>query len=149
MPDPDLSLASLDRSKPFGTVHGEPKDGVHFWQDGLPFDAQGKLALATLTDEQRLRAERLARKSARLAPRRAAAAAAVEAADQEQAPAAGDVNLEAWLRGDAKYLYDAVRTAIRGRYQKDCPSIGDAVEFLVLEVQLVDRKLVAKRLLPK
>ncbi|MGA2129819.1 MAG: hypothetical protein ABSG76_27115 [Xanthobacteraceae bacterium] len=146
MPDIDLSPASLDRSKPFGTVHGDLKDGVHFWQDGLPFDAQGKLAGASLTDEQRVRAERLARKSARLAPRQAAAAGAV---DEEQAPDAGDVNLEAWLRGDAKYLYDAVRTAIRGRYQKDCPSIGDAVEFLVFEVKLVDRKLVAKRLLPK
>ena len=147
MPDLELSLASLDRSKPFGTVHGDLKDGIHFWQDGLPFDAQGKLVGARLTDEQRVRAERLARKAARLAPRQAAATGAAEAADEE--PDAGDVNLEAWLRGDAKYLYDAVRTAIRGRYQRDCPSIGDAVEFLVFEVQLVDRKLVAKRLLPK
>jgi len=142
---------TLDRSRPHGTVHGVIDDGVHFHQEGLPFDAHGRLVAARLTDEQRAKAERLARKSARLAPRDlpGGAGGAAEPGDEEQAADCGDVNLDAWLRGEAKYLYDAVRSAIRGRYQRDCPSIGDAVEFLVFEVQLVDRKLVAKRLLPK
>ena len=38
----------MDRSRPFATVHGDrgpgdPHAGVHFYQDGLPHDAQGFL----------------------------------------------------------------------------------------------------------
>jgi hypothetical protein len=146
----------LDRSKPFGKVHGTIGPGEpHYHQDGLPFDAHGNLLAAGLTADQVTLAERKARRAKRRAPReeRAEGAAAVAAGELDDEDVAdsdpGDVNLEAWLRGDAKYLFDAVRTAIRARYTRDCKSIGDAVEFLVFEENLVDRKTVSQMLLPK
>jgi hypothetical protein len=142
---------TLDRSKPHGKVHGLIEDGVHYHQDGLPFDAHGVLVGRGLTEAQRAKAERLAKRAARLAPREDTSDGAGGAApdDDGDTAEAGDVNLEAWLKGDAKYLFDAVRGAIRTRYSRDVKSIGDAVEFLVLEESLVSVEKVSKRLMPK
>lgn len=156
-----MTTVTLDRSKPHGKVHGEITDGIHYHQDGLPFDAHGRLVERDLTEAQRAIAERKARRTARRAPRDGLPAGAGGAApepgdgvpgggdDDGEPTDPGDVDLEAWLTGDAKYLFDAVRTAIRTRYARDVKSIGDAVEFLVLDERLVERKAVARRLLPK
>jgi len=172
----------LDRSKPHGTVHGVIADGVHYHQDGLPFDAHGLLVGDGLSDAQKVLAERKDKRAKRFAPAARGTAEADPGADDaedtdapadesvdasaeeatdsnadapadesadESADGAADVDLEAWLTGDAKYLFDAVRGAIRARYTKDVKTIGDAVEFLVLDEKLVPRRRVAARLLPK
>jgi len=65
MSDP---IVRLDRSKPHGIVYGVIEDGVHFHQDGLPFNAHGHLVAAKLTEEQRAKAENKARRRAKAAP---------------------------------------------------------------------------------
>ncbi|HLN10742.1 MAG TPA: hypothetical protein VK281_17525 [Xanthobacteraceae bacterium] len=150
MSDP---IVRLDRSKPHGIVYGVIEDGVHFHQDGLPFNAHGHLVAAKLTEEQRAKAENKARRRAKAAPGDDAAepvkAASRGAPDPQADDTPGDVNLDAWLRGEQKYLFDAVRTAIRSRYNRDVGAIADAVEFLVLEESLVPIDQVTPPLRPK
>jgi hypothetical protein len=45
----------LDRSRDYGEVHPAGTLGIHFRQDGLPFDHEGKLVLDQLTKEQTAR----------------------------------------------------------------------------------------------
>jgi hypothetical protein len=145
----DFSTLRLDRSRAHGTVHGVIQDGVHYHQDGLPFDAHGSLLIDRLTEEQLALATRKARRGKRAAPGDEAADPSKQAAERD-ADDAG-VNLELWLRGEQKYLFDAVRTAVRARYSRDVASIGDAVEFLTLELHppLVPAGEVTRRLAPK
>jgi hypothetical protein len=144
----DFSAVRLDRSKPHGTVHGVIEDGIHYHQDGLPFDAHGRLIVDRLSPDQLAFAERKGRRSAR-ANARGGGQNRHDAG--KDAPAeAGDVDLAAWLRGEGKYLFDEVRGAIRKRYSRDVASIGDAVEFLTQELvpPLVAIDAVARRLAP-
>jgi hypothetical protein len=159
----------LDRSRYHSTVHGErtpddPLAQVHYYQDGLPFDAAGHLVEDALDDEQKSRLVRTTNKQAPpptdVAPADAGAHGhgAAESADVEDkadapasaaAPVADEpVNLELWLTGEAKYLFDQVQAAIRQRYSKTVNTVVDAVEFLVLEQSLVDIGKVAKKLAP-
>ena len=43
----------LDRSRYFATVHGEFDDEVRYWQDGLPFDAHGRIVIIGSPDHIR------------------------------------------------------------------------------------------------
>jgi len=45
--------AQLDRSRYFATVHGEFDDEVRYWQDGLPFDAHGRIVIIASPDDVR------------------------------------------------------------------------------------------------
>jgi len=58
------------------------------------------------------------------------------------------VNLELWLTGEQKYLFDQVQAAIRARYSRSVNTAVDAVDFLVLEQSLVDIDKVSKKLAP-
>jgi hypothetical protein len=153
MTDQQLNVR-LDRSKPHGTVHGVIEDGVHFHQGGLPFDAKGHLVTHGLTEAQVAIAERRARRGRKAAPgddagdpvRVASRGAPDDDGNDAPGAEADEVNLESWLRGDAKYLFDTVRAAIRNRYSKDVKSIGDAVEFLVADEKLMATTDVTRRL---
>lgn len=144
----------MDRSKYFSTVHGEREPGdphalVHFYQDGLPFDSQGFL-LPEHPDSVKLQAvvDRKLKKAAKLAggnrdvpdvtdPAYTAGAAAQpvpppdEDEDDDAEPTVDDINIEAWLRGEANYEWFAVTSAIHKRYAKRVSKQVDAVDFLV------------------
>jgi hypothetical protein len=143
----------MDRSKDFSTIHGErtPDDRharVHFYQDGLPFDAQGFYLDGFLDDSSdpdgkiRALAERRLRK---LEGQALPADADAEALDEELAKAGAkggagqgdDVNLEAWARGEAQYIFGEVRAAIKKRFGQVVKDQKGAIELLALDEKVV------------
>jgi len=138
----------LDRSRPFATVHGErapgdPHQSVHFAQDGIHFDAQG-LHLDDLIEDEKVRAlvdKRLKRqiKAAPAAETAESTDASDDADETEQSGSdpAGDVNLDAWLRGDAKYPWFAITKAVRERYHQNLTRLVDVLEFLVFDLKVI------------
>lgn len=153
----------LDRSKDFSTVHGErppgdPHAGVFFFQDGLPFNAQGVCVddHPSVVGNEKLQAV-LAKKLRKLNKSRPIATdtaladaavtdnttAVVEDDDDEedddgpsgQQPGPDGllppVDLKRWLRGDEDYIWNDVSNAIALEYTKRPANKRDAVNFLV------------------
>jgi hypothetical protein len=140
----------MDGSKYFSTVHGErppgdPLQHVHFYQDGLPFDAGRVLLADMIKDDERLKA--LAAKKLSRQPKQKAVEIVDDDDDDDHTPqdqpddeddGDGDVNLEMWLTGDVKYIFAKIRATIADRYQKrGINSIDNAVVFLVIEQKVV------------
>jgi hypothetical protein len=139
----------MDGSKYFSTVHGErppgdPLQHVHFYQDGLPFDAGRLLLTEMIENDERLKA--LAAK--KLSRQKKQVVAVVETdddgdhtpqdVDDDEDDNDSDVNLEMWLTGDVKYIFAKIRATIADRYQKrGINSIDNAVVFLVIEQKVV------------
>ena len=148
----------MDRSKDFSTIHGERTPGdpharVHFFQDGLPFDSQGFYLDGFLDDssdpEGKLRAlvERRLRK---LEGQPLPADADAEALDEQVAKAGAkggagqdDVNLEAWARGEAQYIFGEVRAAIKKRFGQVVKDQKVAIELLALDEKVVPEDQIA------
>jgi hypothetical protein len=144
-------MRTLDRSRYFATEHGEFEDAARYWQDGLAFDADGKLVKARLTPKppRRLDAEG-AVASPPAAPDDSAAAAPEAAAPAApESPPHGEVDLERWLKGAARYVPTKVFAAVKRRYARRVTTFAEAVDFLVGEVKLVPRADVAPQLRPK
>jgi hypothetical protein len=141
----------MDGSKYFSTVHGErppgdPLQHVHFYQDGLPFDAGRLLLTEMIENDERLKA--LAAKKLSRQPKQKAVEIVDDGDDGDHTPqdqpddeddGKSDVNLEMWLTGDAKYDFNKhIRGAIADRYQRrGINSVLNAVEFLVNEQKIV------------
>lgn len=148
----------IDKSKAFSTVHGErtpgdPHANIHFYQDGLPYNAQGFYVDGKLDDtsdpEGKLRAlvERRLRK---LEGQSLPADADAELKDQIAAANApggkgggDDVNLEAWARGEAQYIFGEVRSAIKKRFGLNVKDAKAAVECLALDEKIVPEEALA------
>jgi len=141
----------IDKSRPHSTIHGERgPDDPHklsaFHQDGIYFDAQG-LHLDHLIEDDKTRAlvdKRLKRQT------KAARPAAEQDGDDDGDDndigggkqgggddAAADVNLESWLRGDAKYQWFAITKAVRDRYHQNITKQRDMLEFLVFDAKVI------------
>jgi hypothetical protein len=146
---------TLDRSRDHATVHGErgpndPHSTVFFYQNGLPFDAEGNL-IETHPDLQgdgkeavkrraivtklQTRAEKQAEKQAE----RETAVAAGETVDDdglddEAGDAGGDVkivDLGKWARGEQKYMWTAVSNAITDKFKQRVVSKAEGIKLLV------------------
>lgn len=148
----------MDRSRPHSTVHGErppgdPHAGIHFYQDGLPYDAQEFFVEGHLDDANdkngKLRAlvERRLRKLQGQTTAADAAAEVIE--DDPPLPGANkagdddDVNLVAWARGETQYLFGNVREAIRKRYSQVVKDQHGAVDCLIDEKVVTEDDLSA------
>jgi hypothetical protein len=169
-----MSDLRLDRSKYFSTVHGDrtPEDPhfrVAFLQDGLPFDCNGELVpddgrtepWEGIAEGQKIKftplydvpmRERLAKKKERLA-KRAAKPDTSEEPEQKTANAAAradaaadDVDLVAWLRGEASYETYLLFAAARKRFSIAYSKLGQLVEDLVLDHKLIEERELAPRL---
>lgn len=151
----------MDRSKPFSTIHGDRGPGdqhqfVQFKQDGLPFDAEGKLLIEAISvddTKNREKAKRLIeRAKARAGGEKAPAVPEPQkASDQDSlntgtdetdhdsgaGGGAGEVNLEAWLRGEQKWPWFQIAAAIRTRFAKNVTKQADAVQFLVRDEKII------------
>lgn len=146
----------MDKSREHSTIHGErtpddPHAGVHFYQDGLPFDAQGILCAdhrdlqgdskqAVKLREIVERKMKKASKSQKIVDGEAPAAPADDD-DEPEAPEADDnepVNLEAWARGEQKVAWNDVSQAIARRFKRRVTGKLDAIEFLI------EQKVIAK-----
>jgi hypothetical protein len=148
----------MDKSKTYSTVHGErtpgdPHAGIFFYQDGLPFDSQGFYVDGKLDDSNdadgKLRAlvERRLRKLANKATPADADAEADEALSAANAQTgkggADDVNLEAWARGEAQYIFAEVRAAIKKRFGLNVKDAKAAIECLSLDEKIVPEEALA------
>jgi hypothetical protein len=152
----------MDRSKDFSTVHGERAPGdpdakTHFLQNGLPFDINGHLLFdhadfeLAKGDDCSKQAKKL-RDLAELKLKKASKGKPVVPSSDTDAPSeAGEevgaqtdiddddeaepeeVNLEAWMRGEAEYQWNLVTQQIARRYKRRVSNKGDAIEFLFKE----------------
>lgn len=146
----------LDRSRYFAEVHGQRVPGdkhqfVHFIQDGIHFDASG-LHLDDLVEDDDTRAlvDRRLKKQVKAAKGGEAGGGGGDNSDpgsKDSGSESGDVNLEAWLRGEARYDWFKITKAARDRYQVNKTKQADMVDCLVNEVKLVPRDQVAPDLL--
>lgn len=144
---------TLDRSRPYGTVH-PPFEGMHFEQDGYPFDHEGRLVEKLLKPEQKQALEKKAAARAAKAPpasggetgapngespSKPTEPAAEGAGDGNKSDEADDdgINLEQWLRDPATANFKDVRVAIKERYSVWHTAKDGAVDFLVNEVKLL------------
>jgi hypothetical protein len=139
----------MDRSRPFGTIHGERTPGdkyalAHFSQDGIFFDAQG-LHIDELVEDDKVRAlvDRRLKKSSKPAADGDAGGSDETDTDPAETKPAGsdsapeDVNLEAWLRGEAKYPWFAITKRVRERYSQNISKQVDMIEFLVMDEKVI------------
>ncbi len=147
----------LDRSKPFATIHGQrhpddPHLRAKFQQDGIHYDSEG-LHIDSLIadDETRALVDRRLKRQARSAPKKDGAG---EGSDGDPGDGSSgssgddDVNLEAWLRGEAQYQWFAITKLVRDRFKMNITKQADMVDFLVNEQKVipladVDPKLAA------
>lgn len=126
----------MDKSRPFSTVHGERPPGdpharIFFYQDGIPFNSEG-LMLARLIDSTDEKLMALAERMQKRANAAAQKRGGEEGSGEGEKDADDDiVNLDAWLRGERRYLWPHVTNRIAAIYKKRVNSIRDAVEFLV------------------
>jgi hypothetical protein len=134
----------LDRSNYHSSVHGEFQSLTHYWQDGLPFDEHGHLVINDCTPEMLERAGAKAPKTASPPP----SDPPKPGSKGEPEPLTeGDVNLELWAKGEARYHPGKVFAAIRERYSKSVTTFGDAIEFLVYDLKLIPASEASKKLL--
>ncbi|MET4187617.1 hypothetical protein ABIB86_000434 [Bradyrhizobium sp. JR1.7] len=153
------SKLRMDRSKPFGTVHGERQPGdlhqnTHFFQDGMPFDAHGLLIYEAIEDPK---IKALAdRKLKKLPAAKPAAEGDDDGAGDDDSdndtggddtpPASSspeEVNLESWLRGEASYPWFAITKAVRERHSNNISRQPEMVEFLVRDLKIIPEDQVA------
>ena len=137
MADPKVRM---DRSRDFSSIHGErsPSDRhamVHFYQDRLPFDAQGFLIPdhpdVLENSELKKLVEGKLKKAAKAKPEAGDLDAPSD--DKDGADDAGPVNLSAWARGEGKWPWQEVSNAIGKRFNRRVPNKQAAIEFLVDE----------------
>jgi hypothetical protein len=149
----------MDRSKPFATVHGERSPGdvhqnIHFFQDGMPFDAGGLLVYEAIEDPKiKALADRKLKKLPAAKPEADGDGADDDDRDNDaggdSAPPVStptspdDVNLEAWLRGEASYPWFAITKAVRERHSNNISKQAEMVEFLVRDLKIVPEDQVA------
>lgn len=159
----------MDRSRPYGEVHGERAPGdvhanVHFFQDNMPFDAQGLLVYDAITDDEvkKVADRKLKKLSSKDAPAEVeddgdgdddndASPSSTDAASAASVTP-GDVNLESWLRGEANYQWSKITKVVRERYHQNISKQADMVAFLVLDEKVIPENQVAAdlmALLPK
>jgi hypothetical protein len=159
-------VVRMDRSRDHATVHGDrlPADvhvNVHFYQNGLPFNAAGIL----IADHPDIEADpKLQARVARLLEKAAKARAAAPGNDaddpddedrDEDDRLDGDegegtdndpepVNLEAWARGEQEVPWQQVSDAIARRFSRRITGKRDALELLienhVLSIGAVSKK---------
>lgn len=116
----------LDKTRPHGTVHGE--HGASYEQDGFLFNHEGHLIEELLTPELRDKLAAMAKKAAAKAP-----AEEGDGDDDGKGIDPDAINLELWLRGEAKYNFDAVRKEVKRRFGVWKTGKADVVEVLVEE----------------
>lgn len=147
-PPPAVQIR-MDRSRAHSEIHGsrmpgDPHYGVHYYQDGLPHDAQGFLITehsdyeGNSADAQKRRAtlEKKMRKATAAAAARKVETALDEGDEDGEEGELEPINLDAWVRGQQALEWIDVTQAIAQRYKKRISKIDDAVPFLVDEMKI-------------
>lgn len=141
-------ILNLDRTKHFSSVHGDQLAyNLGFIQDGIPFDAGGRLIKELFEPGNRKTLDRdfpgagkaMARKLARLADEHKAAAAAdiADTANKlgEQQPhdedPDADIDLVAWAEGKIKLLPHVVYRVAKRRFSKFFRTYAEVVAHMI------------------
>lgn len=137
----------LDRSRVRSTIHGErapgdPHQFAFFLQDGIHFDAHGFHLEELLDDKTRALVEKRLKRQTKAAPKEEDAGDGDDGdadPDSKQGSGSdpGDVNLEAWLRGEAKYQWFSVTKVMRERYHQNMSKQVDVIEWLVYDQKII------------
>lgn len=139
----------MDKSRDYATCHGERTSGnshaaVHFYQNELPFDAQGILIFdhpdfepesekpSAKAIRLRERVEKLMAKAIKSA-RPKAEGNSSEVEDDDSGTSDGPANLEMWARGEVRVPWNEVTQAIAKRFSRRVSNKHDAIELLVQE----------------
>ena len=153
---PEDIKVRMDKSRSYSEVHGtrgpgDPHQNVHFYQDGLPYDAQGFLLLdhpelkgdsKEAVKKREIAAKKVKRAMADHSRKKVAVQAEGgpdmprgidDVDDDEDVEEQAEVNLAEWLAGRQQVEWNDVSQAIAGRFKKRVASIADAVIFLVEE----------------
>lgn len=150
----------LDRSRYHATIHGErapgdPHQQAHFKQDGIYFDSHGLHLDHLLDSKTRAVVENRLKKQGKAAPGDDADGASENSGGDANTGGAGaassgaEVNLESWLRGEAKYDWFAITKAVRERYHANLTKQVDVIEFLVFDHKVVTEEQLAPDLRAK
>lgn len=165
-------LIRIDRTRPMSTVHGDrtpddPHYRVHFMQQGLPFDANGRLipddgktepfkglvegVVTTFHPLYTPAMRELVQK--KLDRLKKGIPVQPEELDPELDPegelqaASEDVNLESWLRGEAQYPAGLIFAACKKRFHKNHVTLRSVIDDLVNEEKIIPEADVATSLL--
>jgi hypothetical protein len=151
-----MTADTLDRSRPYGTVHGEETDGAFFEQDGYLFDNEGLLLEHLLSSDQKKSLELAKAKRHAAAMAQEAYEAAMKDAGMTDVPPGappvivsenapppvpepGDkVDLDGWMRGTHKYQFFAVTKAMREQFGFAASDKSSVVKFLQDALNLPD-----------
>jgi hypothetical protein len=143
----------MDKSRPHATIHGERAAGdrhaiAFYQQDGIHYDAHG-YHIPELIDDDKVRGliERRLRRQQKLEGEKAEVDAQTDAAPDDDPDAASTdddaVNLEAWLRGEVKYQWHMITSAVRKRYSQNLNRTIDVLECLVYDHEVVSEDQLA------
>jgi hypothetical protein len=143
---------TLDRSRDYGTVHGDHEHGAHTVQDGFFFDAQDNLIEGAMDEVQVARLAELRNQDAAIEQARAKFLELMPNADKATVdklinvanlkpadPNAEEVDLAAWANGTKTYVFGRVTKRIRELY-----NISPANRLQCLEV-LAENGVIAPR----
>ena len=133
----------LDRSRDFGTIHGENEHGAHFDQDGFFFDATGTLIEGAMDAKQREKLEALQEQDRALEQAREAFLNVMPNADPEMVKKLitadnlkvgvsedEEIDFVAWVNGSKKYIFSKVTAEIRKRFDQSPVNRKQALEIL-------------------
>lgn len=135
----------MDRSKPFATIHGQrhpddPHQRARFQQDGIHYDSQGLHIDELISDDEtRDLVDRRLKRQIKSAPQKEGAGDGDDG-DPGENPGSADgdeVNIEAWLRGEAQPQWFAITKIVRERYKANITKRPDMVDFLVNEQHVI------------
>lgn len=149
---------TLDRTRSYGSVHGEDTGGAFFEQDGILFDNDGYAIDNQPAPNFRQLADERERKMAAQAAAKKAYAAVMAGEPSGNAPAgappaivpdggpppadgdddtpADEVDLLGWITGKKKYQFFAIQGALIRQKSFKAQSKAQAVEFLIENLQL-------------
>jgi len=150
-----MTAVMLDRSRSYGSVHGEDTGGAFFEQDGILFDNEG-VALKDqpspniqklVADRERLmRANQAAKEAFEAAmagePTGSAPAGAAPVIVSEDAPPPAPVpdgptvDLRAWMTGAARYQWFEISSALLKQHAFKAQNKDQAVNFLIEQLRL-------------
>lgn len=154
-----LSFEMLDKSRAYAYVAGDAEYNIAFTQkaigiEGWPYDVNGNLIEPALNEKQ---VDALTERRARAAQNAKAAAPAAEpvtssegdeVSDAEGDADAGEVNLIAWVTGNAEYPPYKIRKAAKARYHIN-KSLDQIALHMVEVAKDVTRDQVDPRILPR
>lgn len=150
-------VVRMDKSRDYATIHGDrlpgdPDEHLHYTQDGLPFDAHGRLMLTHHTIMTRPALQKKAEVLLLRAMKKQAAnpgnvdpedAEEIEENldqtfadvddDEDEDDGEGPINLADWAAGTAQHPWQDISNAIASRYATRVMNKKQAIELLVRE----------------